>query len=239
MGMVKELKWSLKKILLFGFFYFSNKVLKYPLSNPEDAYYGDVDTVIHAGAHLGEERIYYFKSNLNVYWIEANPYIFKKLKKNLRFYKGQFPIQATLSDHSGESVEFKISKSTSTSSTLDFEDLEITPTHEHLRTISTITSNLAELIENKTILLGQKNLLLCDTQGTELEVIKGAGPHLSNFDYIIAEAQDYKLYKDQSLSGEIESYLCSRGFSLIKKEVWASNVSKSKNCYELVFKRNP
>ena len=81
--------------------------------------------------------------------------------------------------------------------------------------------------------------MLCDTQGTELEVMKGAGAHLSKFDYIIAEAQDYKLCKDHSLSGEIESYLSRQGFSLIKKEVWASNVSKSKNCYELVFKRNP
>lgn len=239
MGKIKELKWNLKKALLFGFFYFSNNILKYPLSNPEDAFFGDVDTVIHAGAHLGEERIYYFKSNLSVYWIEANPYIFKKLKNNLRFYRSQFPIQATLSDLSGQNVEFKISNSTSASSTLDFEDLEVTPTHKHIRTITTVTSNLADLIENKTILLGKKNLLLCDTQGTELEVIKGAGRHLSKFDYVIAEAQDYSLYKNQSLSEEIESYLSHKGFSLIKKEIWASNVTKSKNCYELVFKRNP
>jgi len=211
--------------------------LKYPMSSPEDSYFGDVDTVIHAGAHMGEERIYYLKSNLKVFWIEANPFIFKKLKRNLRFYRNQFPILFTLSEKSGESVEFKISKSTSASSILNFKDLEVTPNHEHVKTIMTKTSTIAHLIESNAIKLGRRNLLLCDTQGTELEVIKGAGSYLDQFQYVVAESQDYELYENQSLSAEIESYLANKGFSIIKKEIWASNDSKTKNCYELVFKR--
>jgi len=238
MSVYKEFKWALKKRLLFTFFNFSNTVLKYPLSSPEDAYFGDVDTVIHGGAHMGEERIYYLKSNLNVYWVEANPYIFGILKRNLRFYRNQFPIMATLSDKAGELVDFKISKSTSASSTLDFKDLEVTPNHEHVQTITTTTATVANLIESNVIKLGLRNLLLCDTQGTELEVIKGAESYSDQFQYVIAESQDYELYKNQSLSAEIESYLANKGFSLIKKEIWASNASKTKNCYELVFKRN-
>lgn len=233
----KNLRWTLKKALLLIFFDFSNRVLKYPLSLPEDAYFGNVDTVIHAGAHLGEERIYYLKSNLRVYWIEANPEIYRTLRKNVRFYSRQYAFLATLSRNSGETVRFNIANSTSCSSILEFDDLEVTPSHRHLNSINTITSTLSEMIESGLIILGRKNLLLVDTQGTELDVIEGVGDHISEFDYIIAEAQDYSLYKNQALANDIEKYLSERGFDLVKKETWASNESKSKNCYELVFKK--
>ena len=219
------------------FFDFSNKVLKYPLSHPQDAYFGDVDTVIHAGAHLAEERIYYLKSNLKVYWIEANPKIHKKMMKNIRFYRNQKGILATLSQFPGEKVEFYIANDTSCSSVLEFNDLEVTPTHHHVEKIMTVTTSLSELISKKRIILGEKNLLLVDTQGTELQVIKGLEEYLCNFEYIIAESQDYELYQNQSLTNEIEAFLLSSGFSLVKKESWDYNMSRSKNCYELIFKK--
>ena len=234
---IKSIKWKAKKALLLVFFEFSNRVLKYPLSAPKDVYFGDVDTVIHAGAHLGEERIYYLKSNLRVYWIEANPDVFKILRRNVRLYSRQNAHLATLSNISGVTVRFHIANLTGCSSLLEFDDLEVTPLFRHLNSITTITSTLHEMIEDNLIVLGRKNLLLVDTQGTELEVIQGAGDYIYKFDYVIAEAQDYTLYKNQGLSNEIEEYLSEKGFDLVQKETWASNVSKTKNCYELVFKK--
>jgi FkbM family methyltransferase len=233
----KSIKWAIKKALLLIFFDLSNRVLKYPLSNPEDAYFGDVDTVIHAGAHLGEERIYYLKSNLRVYWIEANPDVFKILRRNVRLYSRQNAYLATLSNNSGETARFNIANLTGCSSLLEFDDLEVTPLFRHLNSITTITSTLEEMIVGNLIVLGRRNLLLVDTQGTELQVIQGAGEYISKFDYVITETQDYTLYKNQSLSNEIEEYLSERGFDLVTKETWASNLSKTKNCYQLVFKK--
>lgn len=212
-------------------------VIKYVLSHPQDAYFGDVDTVIHAGAHLAEERIYYLKSNLRVYWIEANPQIRKKMMKNIRFYSSQKGILSTLSQYPGEKVEFNIANDTSCSSILDFNDHMVTPTHHHVEKIMTVTTSLSELIGKNRIILGNRNLLLVDTQGTELQVIKGLEEYLGKFEYIIAESQDYELYRNQSLTKEIETFLLSSGFSLIKKESWAYNMSRSKNYCELVFER--
>ena len=138
------------------FFDFSNKVLKYPLSHPQDAYFGNVDTVIHEGAHLAEKRIHYLKINLRVYWIEANPKIHKKMIKNIRFYRNQKGMRSSLRQYPGERVEFNIANDTSCSSVLEFNDLEVTPTHYHVEKIMTVTTSLSKLIRNNWVFSEKK-----------------------------------------------------------------------------------
>jgi FkbM family methyltransferase len=60
---------------------------------------------------------------------------------------------------------------------------------------------------------GKCNLLKIDTQGSELEVLKGID-ELQRFDVIYCEVSFLTLYVGQALASEIVSYLFSRGFNL-------------------------
>ena len=70
------------------------------------------------------------------------------------------------------------------------------------------------------------DLLKIDTQGSELDVLKGAGDLLNNTSYIECEVEFVPLYKDQPLFQDIEDYLKSYNFKLakfIRKVKWASD----------------
>jgi FkbM family methyltransferase len=62
--------------------------------------------------------------------------------------------------------------------------------------------------------LGTRNLLKIDVQGFELEVLKSAGPMLSQFEWIYAECSYVPLYEGQALVREIVAFLAERGFCL-------------------------
>jgi len=62
--------------------------------------------------------------------------------------------------------------------------------------------------------LGTKNLLKVDTQGFELEVLRGAGELLDRFDAVYCELSFVELYVGQSLASEVISYLWHRRFNL-------------------------
>ena len=71
---------------------------------------------------------------------------------------------------------------------------------------------LSDLIQGKD--LGARNLLKIDTQGTELEVLKGAADILDRFQAVYCEVSYVELYVGQALAPEIIAYLGERGLHL-------------------------
>lgn len=70
------------------------------------------------------------------------------------------------------------------------------------------------------------DLLIVDTQGSELDILIGAGNLLHNTSSIQCEVEFVSLYKDQPLFEDIEKYLKSYNFKLVKfirKVKWDSN----------------
>jgi FkbM family methyltransferase len=63
--------------------------------------------------------------------------------------------------------------------------------------------------------LGQKNLLKVDTQGSELQVLRGAEGLLDRFSAIYCELSFVELYVGQSLASEVIAYLFHRQFNLV------------------------
>jgi len=57
-------------------------------------------------------------------------------------------------------------------------------------------------------------LLKIDTQGFELEVLKGANESLNNMEFIYLEGAFKPLYENQSLVNDLQMYLSQYGFSL-------------------------
>lgn len=62
----------------------------------------------------------------------------------------------------------------------------------------------------------QTNMLLMDTQGTELSVLKGAIETLSFIDYIYTEVNNEEVYENCCRVWEIDSYLLSFGFARVE-----------------------
>ena len=57
-----------------------------------------------------------------------------------------------------------------------------------------------------------------DVQGAELKVLKGAKKYLNKVKAIWLEVSNIELYKGQPLTSDIEDFMKSRGFELIKSE---------------------
>lgn len=73
-----------------------------------------------------------------------------------------------------------------------------------------------ESLENwaSSLLLNNFDYIKVDTQGTELEILRGAGEHLLTTRCIDIEVEFNPIYQGQSLFGETDQFLRSKGFVL-------------------------
>lgn len=133
--------------------------------------------------------------------------------------------QIALSDYKGERT-LNITKKVGCSSFLE-PNLELIKIlqpdswsrFEIDRQIKVKVDRLDNIIEAGTAI----HKLTIDTQGTELEVLKGAGDLLNTTQTIQCEIEYVQLYKDQPLLEAIENYLTTFGFKLqffVRKVHW-------------------
>lgn len=71
------------------------------------------------------------------------------------------------------------------------------------------------LKENK---INEVDFIHMDVQGAELKVLKGSKEHIKTIKAIWLEVADVELYKNQPLRVDIETFMKSNGFDLIKSE---------------------
>lgn len=78
--------------------------------------------------------------------------------------------------------------------------------------ISIKTTSL-DSIQRKFKIKNFCDILKIDTQGTELEILKGSKKVLKNCNFLISEISFLNLYKNQCLFSDVEAFLRSQGFS--------------------------
>ena len=178
--------------------------------------------VVHAGAHLVQERELYKELNMEpVLWIEAHPLTSVTAKSLLENYPEQKVINAALWKKSGELVDlFEAGNEGSSSSLLDLG--LITASHPQVvarKKISVKTQTLAEILElNKTFTLNM-DFLLIDTQGAESQVIEGLGGQIRQFKYIFAEVSIRELYTGTMLFQDFTELLREKEFELLCSQI--------------------
>ena len=188
----------------------SDIVVKYRLSG----------TVIHAGAHLVQEKDLYRSSDLEpVFWIEAIPELAEKSQILLESYSNQAIIEGALWSKSGERKDFNLSSNQLASSSFLQMGLHKVafPEVSAISKLMLITTTLDEIPQIKE--LRDITLLVLDIQGAELEALKGAISTLAKTKYIFTEVSILPLYKDQATFVEILGFLEIGGFSLLEFEV--------------------
>ena len=169
-----------------------------------------INGVLHLGANEGQERFLY--NDLidgEILWVEAIPFVFDKLKKNIEPFKKQTAIKACVSDVDGKIVVFNISDNEAQSSSmLEFGVHEqIHPNVHFIDCITLTTTRLDTLFNLLERDISKINFLNLDLQGAELLALKGMGKLIKQFDYVLTEINAVHTYKNCALVGEIDEFL--------------------------------
>jgi FkbM family methyltransferase len=173
-----------------------------------------ISGVVHVGAHLVQERDFYKNQKCEpILWVEAIPEIAKKASYLLANYKNQTIVNATLWSSAGKKLELNVTSGEASSSSL-FDLHQHKSVHPDVvieRKLTVTTETLDRLIKDSSPF----NTLVLDTQGAELDIMKGGSSVLSNFDQIICELSIRELYKTAPKMELVQEFLEKAGFKLV------------------------
>jgi FkbM family methyltransferase len=167
--------------------------------------------VIHIGANTGQAANWYNVNNIKVIWVEAEPKNFKALMSNILIYKDQEAIQALIGSENRENVPFYIANNAGMSSSIFSFGTEMD--HKGLRMTDSISLQmfrLDTLFKSRDI--SKYNYWVVDVQGSEYEVLKGAGKLLNNVKVIEIEVSTRNEYLGGAKYKEVREILISFGF---------------------------
>lgn len=149
-----------------------------------------VKGIIHVGAHEGEEVDEYMEITSNIALWEPIPSLAKKLKNT---WPATQVVQAAAWNEETK-IDFWVTSLGEGSSPL--RPLE----HEIVDTIDVAAYRIDEVHEND-----EYNVLVIDTQGSELHALKGCD--LTKYDIIIVETNSRQRYENAPLRDEVIDYL--------------------------------
>jgi len=164
-------------------------------------------TVLHLGAHLGEEAPEYAAAGApSVVWVEADPEVATRLGDAVAAY-GHRAVQALVSDRDGDEVEFYRSANDGKSSSLlpmkthlrEHPDIPVVgSTRLRTTTVDTLCDELG---------IGAVDLLTMDLQGAELLALRGAKRTLTSVRYVYSEVNVDELYEGCAQLEEVDAAL--------------------------------
>lgn len=185
--------------------------------NKEDAYLWlqqmNIDTIIDIGAHTGESASKFMSMFpiASIYSFEPLRDCFQKLKELSRTSDRFFAYNKAIGSQLG-TIQMNRSSFSPSSSILEMN----TP---HKDAFPFTRDSTAEEVELSTLDFEAKNfpksantLVKIDTQGYELEVLRGASNYLHYVNILIIELSFARLYCDQPLFEDVYEYLTNRGF---------------------------
>lgn len=182
-------------------------------------------TILHVGAHAGEEwDLYSLLGAETVIWVEANKRLASALN-NDNFLNRSNPTNQILcevvGENDGDSVHFNISNNDQSSSILNlgehsqlFPDIYYYSSEERkTKSISTILSEIG----NPKI-----DFINLDIQGAELLALKGC-KNLEDVKFIYTEINSREVYQGCALIEQIDEYLKAFGFIRSETVYWENH----------------
>lgn len=166
-------------------------------------------TVLHIGAHLGEESSDYDAYfNTAVIWIEAQPKLCEKLKRDL-VAETNLIIEACIFDEDNKLMSFNLSTNSQSSSLLEFgTHLSKYPDIKVIETFKIKTKRLDTIFADRII----PDFINLDIQGVELKALKSLGILIDQVKFVYTEVNRKPVYKDCDQIQEIDRYLKLKGF---------------------------
>jgi FkbM family methyltransferase len=175
-----------------------------------------VGGIIHVGASVGQECSDYYASGAQpCVYIEPIAEIFDILERNVSNFPGHVAIKALCSDSEGEEVVFNVaSNGGQSSSMLAFgEHAKIYPNIKYIDARRMRTRTLDSIVAERFADV-DFSLLVIDTQGADLKVLRGAVSLLSRIDAVFVEVSEQALYEGGCTHEEVTAFLGDNGFQM-------------------------
>ncbi len=204
----------------------------------ENGFLAGCKGVIHVGANTGQERKVYDRFGLNVIWVEPIPEVFVQLVANIAGYPKQRAIEALVTERDGDHHRLNVASNGGASSSILalHEHKDIWPDVSYVGSVDLVSSTLATLLGEANVDWRQFDVLVMDTQGAELLVLRGAVDLLPRFKFIKTEVADFEAYKNCTQGDEMETFLGQHSFVVARRDVFASRAGGGKY-YDMLFKR--
>jgi FkbM family methyltransferase len=178
--------------------------------------------VLQVGASYGQEMAWFIENGIRAgVFIEPLQEPFLALSQVCRSIPNFVAVNALCAEESGRSVQFHIASNAGMSSSM------MVPQNHRSEFNWVRFDNTIQLYSNRldhVIKFLQDNghfetcaaldLLYVDTQGAELEVLKGAGEVLEGINYIVSEVTRNQMYEGAPLLSELMMFLEPCGFTL-------------------------
>jgi FkbM family methyltransferase len=175
-------------------------------------------TVLHVGAHKGEEFSTYSKLKVSrTVWIEAQPDLVRNLELRFKGDTSQAVVSAAVWSTNDEIVDFQVASNSESSSILDLKLHSVLyPEVKQIDLIQLRTRTLDSIIPAGDSI----DFVNIDIQGAELEALKGATRILSAAKWVYLEVNDTELYKNCPLLSEIDFFMENKGYVRVAKRMW-------------------
>ena len=178
----------------------------------------NVSGVIHVGGHIGEELNVYNDQNVeNLIMFEPQKHCFDQIVARVEELGMDVKLVNKGLGNRTETMEI-VSEPTGLCGSLlnpkevyNFPDLQKERwTHKEMVQVAKMDE---EIPEDHVY-----NFLNMDTQGYELEVLKGGVRTLEKIDYIYTEVNKIEVYEDNALVEELDEFL--KGYGMIRAKEW-------------------
>tara|TARA_B100001250_G_scaffold361119_1_gene339011 strand:+ start:828 stop:1475 length:648 start_codon:yes stop_codon:yes gene_type:complete len=178
-----------------------------------------VTGIIHAGAWHGDEIVDYIANGVkNIAWFEPQ----QSCQESLLKWQEPYADRAYITIHpqalGNENTTMKMYTCTSfdmTSSLLEPSEVFFRD-HPNLEFRQEEEVEVCRLDDYEGLELKDYNCLSMDTQGYELEILKGAVNTLEHVDYIFTEISNEEIYKGTALIEDLDEFLEPRGFKRVE-----------------------
>ena len=189
----------------------------------------EVKGIIQVGSSCGQEVNLLEQFTRDIILIEPLPQCIKLLKSK---YQNHIIIETALGFENREQKFYVASNGGESSSILKpKQHLDFYPGITFNKTIKVNVQRFDDVVKNLKIDVSKYNVIISDTQGCDLDALKGFGGLLNSFDLIISEYINTELYEGNQSLNLLKEFL-SKDFDLI--ETFDENLGAG----NAVFKRN-
>jgi len=180
-------------------------------------------TVLHLGAHKGEEGELYEQMGVSkVVWVEGNDELIPDLKENLKKYPSiqHQVLNFVIGENDYEEKIFYITDFSQSSSILELEEHKNQHPWVHVLKEKKVTTRRLDSFFNEQKLENENFVFLnIDLQGAELIALKSMGNYLKKFEYINLEVNLLHLYKGCPLLKDLDSFLFRQGYIRMQTKI--------------------
>jgi FkbM family methyltransferase len=196
-----------------------------PADDIKKKYSLKMETILHVGAHAGEEKEIYMRLGAEkIIWVEGSSHFCDSLKENIAD-EHNIVVNAVVSDRDNESVVFNIANNGQSSSLLElgihkhlFQDIAYVQSEIHT------TRTLESILTQQKISPSELDFINLDIQGAELMALQGLGEKfLNTVPAIYTEINTDYVYKNCALVGEIDDFLETYGFHRFETQMWGDH----------------